>query len=405
MKLKIAVIGSGTAGASVALFLQNAGCEVVVFEREQEPKPIGAGVMLQPTGLNMLYELDLGEEVEELGTKIHRMLGIDGQKKVVDLHFDNPWELKGLGVHRGALFSLLHKQLYKQNIPLLLGAEIDAIEKINDLYKLSDTQGNFYEGFNLVIVANGSSSRLRQDLGIAKKDIRQKWGAIWAKIPCDNQLFNHEIYQIYKGSQHFLGLMPIGKPAIGEEEYVNFFWSIRMDRVEKWRKKGIEEFKKEIKSFVPKFAHLFDSLESLDDLVVAPYYDVELKPSYKDEIIFIGDSAHAMSPQLSQGTSFALLDAKVLSEVIVKNSTNIPKAFELYQKERKKQVSFYQKISRLVTPMFQSDGMKTPLRNTLFPVFCRLGITKNLMVSTALGYRKSIWGNIDESFFQKNKEI
>jgi NADPH-dependent 2,4-dienoyl-CoA reductase/sulfur reductase-like enzyme len=49
--LRVAVIGCGTTGAATALFLSRAGHAVTVLERVPEPGPVGAGIMMQPSGL------------------------------------------------------------------------------------------------------------------------------------------------------------------------------------------------------------------------------------------------------------------------------------------------------------------------------------------------------------------
>ena len=53
---KVAVIGGGVVGMAAALFLQE-NYTVTLFEREREPKPLGAGIMLQPSGLAILDKL------------------------------------------------------------------------------------------------------------------------------------------------------------------------------------------------------------------------------------------------------------------------------------------------------------------------------------------------------------
>ncbi len=53
-KPRIAVIGAGLMGHGIAQVFALAGHDVTIFERFAEPRPLGAGLLLQPTGLAVL---------------------------------------------------------------------------------------------------------------------------------------------------------------------------------------------------------------------------------------------------------------------------------------------------------------------------------------------------------------
>lgn len=71
--LHIAIVGYGTAGQAAALLLARDGHRVEVFERAPEPGPVGAGFLLQPTGLQVLWELGLLPDVMEHGRRVNRL--------------------------------------------------------------------------------------------------------------------------------------------------------------------------------------------------------------------------------------------------------------------------------------------------------------------------------------------
>ena len=62
-RLDIAIAGAGPAGLATALLLAAAGHRVTVFERFDEPKPVGSGLILQPTGLSVLADLGLLDDI------------------------------------------------------------------------------------------------------------------------------------------------------------------------------------------------------------------------------------------------------------------------------------------------------------------------------------------------------
>src|SRR5690606_18577824 len=106
-----------------------------VFERFDVPKPLGSGLILQPTGLAVLERLGLREKIEALGTRIERLYGADARsgRTVLDVRYDalrdrNGHYKTGLGVHRAALFSVLHEAVAAAGIAVETGREIEGME-------------------------------------------------------------------------------------------------------------------------------------------------------------------------------------------------------------------------------------------------------------------------------------
>ncbi|BBD38668.1 truncated glutamate synthase [Aminobacter sp. Y103A] len=62
-RLHIAIAGAGPAGLAAALYLKRDGHRVTVYDRFVEPKPLGSGLILQPTGLSVLADLGLLGEI------------------------------------------------------------------------------------------------------------------------------------------------------------------------------------------------------------------------------------------------------------------------------------------------------------------------------------------------------
>src|SRR5262245_28314629 len=73
--LHIAIAGAGTAGLAAAAFLAREGHRITLFERFAEPRPVGAGLMIQPTGLACLAMLGLDRAAIDQGEVIARLYG------------------------------------------------------------------------------------------------------------------------------------------------------------------------------------------------------------------------------------------------------------------------------------------------------------------------------------------
>src|SRR5207342_1855866 len=107
--MRIAIIGYGTGGQAAAVALSRDGHRVEVFEQAPAPGPVGAGFLLQPTGLSALWRMGLLDQVLAHGAPIARLHGTSHRgRTVMDMWYrDLDARLFGLGVQRGALFALL----------------------------------------------------------------------------------------------------------------------------------------------------------------------------------------------------------------------------------------------------------------------------------------------------------
>ena len=107
--MRIAIVGYGTAGQALAVALSRDDHRVEVFERVAEPGPVGAGFLLQPTGLSVLWELDLLDAALRHGAVVTRLFGETvAARPVMDMRYRELHPaLFGLGMQRGAIFQLL----------------------------------------------------------------------------------------------------------------------------------------------------------------------------------------------------------------------------------------------------------------------------------------------------------
>lgn len=75
MPMHVAIVGYGTAGQAAALLLARDGHRVEVFERAPAPGPVGAGLLLQPSGLQALWEIGLLDAAFAHGAIVERLHG------------------------------------------------------------------------------------------------------------------------------------------------------------------------------------------------------------------------------------------------------------------------------------------------------------------------------------------
>ncbi|HRD29991.1 MAG TPA: FAD-dependent oxidoreductase, partial [Caulobacter sp.] len=71
--MKVGVVGCGVGGMAAALALARRGHEVTLLEAFDAPRPLGSGLLLQPTGLKALGSLGLEAMIRERGARVDRL--------------------------------------------------------------------------------------------------------------------------------------------------------------------------------------------------------------------------------------------------------------------------------------------------------------------------------------------
>jgi 2-polyprenyl-6-methoxyphenol hydroxylase-like FAD-dependent oxidoreductase len=128
--LEIVVVGAGVAGLASAIMLSRRGHRVTVYERFETPKPIGSGLMLQPTGLAALARLGLDRQIAAFGHRIERLHGVTAAGTTIfDLGYaDLHPALHSIAIHRSALHQALWAGFERSGANLETGRSIAAVE-------------------------------------------------------------------------------------------------------------------------------------------------------------------------------------------------------------------------------------------------------------------------------------
>lgn len=155
-------------------------------------------------------------------------------------------------------------------------------------------------------------------------------------------------------------MLPIGTVPGRDVKQAALFWSLRADRLDAWRKAGLDHWKADAGALWPLLWPLLDQIGSGDQLTFARYIHRTLPAPAAPGLIHLGDSWHSTSPQLGQGANMAMLGAWALAASLRVNRT-VADAIGWAVWLRRGHVGFYQLLSRLFTPVYQSDGSLLPL--------------------------------------------
>lgn len=398
--LRIAVVGCGVAGQAAALFLAESGHRVSVFERFPRALPVGAGLLLQPTGMAALRRLGLLDKALALGARVESIdARTTGGRRVLDLAYrDLHPRVFGLGIRRAALFGLLHAALRGRGVALHAGRAVAGLSQGDAGVEVAFDDGTSEGGFDLAVAADGAESGLRESSPLRRAAPVYPWACLWVTQRDDEGAWAGALRQRVRSATRMMGVLPVGRldaePAGARN--VTVFWSLP---TESWR--GGEDFarrfaawREEAARFWPEAAPLLRAVAGPQDVTFARYRDVGMRPWNDGRVVFVGDAAHGTSPQLGQGANLALLDAAALAAALEEAKPgDVPAALAAFHAARVRQVDFYRRVSRWLTPFYQSDSRALgALRDAVFGPLCRTPGVRGFMLSTMAGVRRGWLG-------------
>ena len=243
-----------------------------------------------------------------------------------------------------------------------------------------------------MLIANGSHSRLRPT-DWTRYDRLYPWGAMWAIQPMVESFAAPLLQQRYHRASQMVGILPTGCcPEQPNQPLASFFWSLPVAKMRHWQHRDFDfsGWRDQALQLWPQLETLLAPLTHQDQLLPATYRDVIMHRWGENRLGIIGDAAHAMSPQLGQGANMALLDARAIGQAVAESDA-WPQVWRHYHRQREPQIRFYQRMSRWLTPAFQSHSRTVSRgRDLFFPVMERVPWLRIQMVKTVAGLKQSL---------------
>lgn len=407
-----AIIGAGTAGLATAILLAREGNNVTIFEQVDELSPVGAGLLLQPAGLAVFEHLGVLDVALTLGAKV---TGLEGQlpdkRLLVNSHYhEASTNLYGLGIHRSTLCHVLTQKLsqYSSHITWRMNHTIERLEEHPNEIRVFGFNHNqkFDDCFDAVLIANGARSQLRPKAWV-KVDQAYPWGAAWSIVPECLALNPQILHQFYDRSKIMMGILPTGAiPSAPEQRLASVFWSLPTAQLPTFLKdeQSKQTWLNQVSERWPDVAEWLKQILYNNQIqpkwLSAQYRDVVMTQFGQGRIGVIGDAAHAMSPQLGQGANMALLDAWAFSQSLqfAQKNQNIDWSllWQHYHQHRRSSTQFYQFLSRLLTPLYQSDHWWAGgLRDLIFPWMYQIPYFRKEMAITVSGLKTGLFQQLD----------
>jgi len=349
--MTVLIAGGGIGGLTLALSLHQIGAPCRVFESVPEIKPLGVGINVLPHACRELIELGLLDELDRTGIRTSELAYFSKHGKPI---WSEPRGLEAgykwpqFSIHRGELQTILLKaaieRIGKENV--LTGHHVSGWEETKSGVRvfLTDKDGNqtgSAEG-SLLIACDGIHSTIRAKL------YPEEGAPIWAKRILWRGVTKAKPFlsgrsMIMAGYQQvkFVAYPISREDSERGEPMLNWIAERELAADYDWRREDYNRVGKR-EEFAPWFENWnFDWLDVPGLIRNAEYFYeyplVDRDPLERwtfGRVTLLGDAAHPMYPIGSNGSSQAILDARVLArEIQDKGETNA--ALLAYEDERR----------------------------------------------------------------------
>ena len=371
MKKKIAIIGSGIAGLTLAnLIKKESDHEFMLYEKlESLSLDDGYGIQLSTNSINILNKIGFSKIDDK---KIFNPKGVDfyniQNKKICDLDLTqfNTDQNKYTTLQRSTLIEFLKDDIYTQH--LRFGKKIKEVSELKGkvLIKFEDNTNDLVD---IVVGADGIFSNTRSFFEKKKNEPKfKKAVALRIILKTKSELnIDEEKISLMMGKNCHIVIYPVN-----QNKELNLVCIIRDKKYDP----------DNIKSLVAKVVIQNPNLEKVfeGDLKSWPLYSTpQILPSTNSKVFYIGDAFNGFLPTLAQGAGQSIESAYELFNLIKDDKAEIQNA---YFKERSKRARIVKRRSNINFFAFHfSSSIMQIIRN----FFMKILVKRKSFVSSYLG--------------------
>ncbi|MEU6058869.1 NAD(P)/FAD-dependent oxidoreductase [Streptomyces sp. NPDC047097] len=347
------VVGGGIGGLTAAAALARNGWQVRLHERLPAIRAIGAGIYLWDNGL---FALDTIGALETATAGAHVAPAVEMRarngKAFLTVNVNTEDGPRCLTVLRDQLVTALVDAAEAAGVVLVTGSAATAVRPDGTVHFAAAEP----ERADLVVVADGVHSRLRDSVDLAYTRIRMPQGAARMMIPAPaggpaaGDAVRHLEY--FHGRRRLLYT-----PCTPEQVYLAFTCDADDP--------AIDGSFVDTGAWSRSFPGMAGVLEAADGVPVTrwdTFEYVRLSRWSRGRVAFLGDAAHAQPPYLGQGGGTAMTNAVALAAAVSRPGPTLPAALAAWERETRPGVERTQRTSYRMRLL---NRVPDSVRNTL----------------------------------------
>jgi 2-polyprenyl-6-methoxyphenol hydroxylase-like FAD-dependent oxidoreductase len=329
----VLIAGGGIGGLTAALTLHARGIESTVLERASHLGPLGVGINLLPHAVSELYELGLGDMLEQKAVAPTSISYYDTEGKLL---FREPRGIDGgygypqYSVHRGVLQMLLLSALQERLGPnaVRTGAEVAGFEESADGVRVHTSAGDFTA--DALIGADGIHSAVRAQLHSEPSPLLWSGVRMFRGATAGDFLDGRTMVIVKDPDGVDLVTYPIGDGLIN--------WVVMMPEAEpgplpgdaKWNQPGDRTaIVRHLAHWKLGFLDAATLVRRTDPVLEYPMVDRDVLRWWgRGRVTLLGDAAHPMYPVGANGGSQAIVDARVLADELARDVVDGLRSYE-----------------------------------------------------------------------------
>lgn len=306
---KVAIIGAGIAGLTMALALKKQNIDFVVYESAKQLKAVGAGIALAANAMQVFNYFGIGEKLKQNGVRILQVELADFNLNTLSttdlLSFEAKYKALNVAIHRKELHRILVEEIGMENIVLDKRLAEIKQDSSNRYTLLMQDGSNFCH--SIVIGADGLRSKVREFIH-PKSVIRNAKQICYRGIvdfSLSNELDNTSLEAW--GSGRRFGFVKINPQQV----YWYFLINEKLSSATANLSSYLDGCPSVIRELIEK--------TPFEDIFKDNIYDLSpIDNWFKGGVCLIGDAAHATTPNLGQGACQGIEDVYVISLLLQK---------------------------------------------------------------------------------------